>query len=69
MRVLSARIARVRRNRAINRVEALVALAVLRDGATIRALVPISVPADAAGAAPLRDRLLREGLKSLPLLA
>ena len=58
MRVLSARIHRVRRDRESARVLALVALTVLCNGTALRAFVQVAVPAGSAGAAPLRDRLL-----------
>lgn len=58
MRILSARIARARRDRRTGRVEALVALTVLWGDGPVRAFVPISAPARAPGGALLRDRLL-----------
>ncbi|MEZ5776724.1 MAG: hypothetical protein R3E44_00030 [Paracoccaceae bacterium] len=58
MRILSARVTRARRDRADNRVAAIVALTVLRNGATLNATVRVTAPARAPGAASLRDRLL-----------
>ena len=58
MRILSARISRARRNRATDRVEAIVALTVLWEGEPVHALVRSSAPARAPGAATLRARLL-----------
>ena len=62
MRILSARITRVRRHRSHGEVEALVTLVVLpSDSAGIeRVDVAVSSPATAVGAAPLRDRLLAQ---------
>ncbi len=58
MRILSARIHRARRDRPSDRVSAVVTLTGLRGSAPVRALIPVSVPARSAGAAPLRERLL-----------
>lgn len=62
MRILSARITRVRRHRAHGEVEALVTLVILpSDAAGVeRVDVAVSSPAAAPGAAPLRDRLLAQ---------
>lgn len=58
MRILSARILRARRIRHAGRVEALVSLSVQGGGGCTRVLIPVSAPARAPGAAPLRERLL-----------
>lgn len=58
MRILSARITRARRDRMSGRVEAIVALTVLRAGKPVHAVIRTSAPARASGAATLRARLL-----------
>jgi hypothetical protein len=58
MRVLSARITRARRNRIANRVDAIVALMVVRNDHVVRAMVRVSSPARDSGGATLRARLL-----------
>lgn len=58
MRILSARIHRVRRDRETGTVSAVVALTALRDRQSIRAFVAVAVAARPIGAAPLRDRVL-----------
>ena len=62
MRILSARITRVRRHRAHGEVEAMVTLVILpTDAAQVdRVEVAVSSPARAPGAAPLRERLLAQ---------
>lgn len=58
MRILSARIHRVRRDRERDTVSAVVALTALCDRRPVRAFVAVAVPARPTGAAPLRDRVL-----------
>ncbi len=58
MRILSSRIARARRERRGDQVEAIVSLTVLSDGTPIQAYIRVAAPAHAKGAATLRARLL-----------
>lgn len=58
MRVLSARITRARRDRMSDRVDAIVALTIVRNDQVIRAKVRVSSPARDYGGATLRARLL-----------
>lgn len=58
MRILSARIHRVRRDRATGMLSATVALTALLGDQPIRAFVAVAVPGRSPGAAPVRDRLL-----------
>ena len=58
MRILSARIHGVRRDRESGTVSAVVALTALRDRQPVRASVEVAVPGRPIGAAPLRDRVL-----------
>ena len=55
MRILSARIHRVRRDRERDTVSAVVALTALCERRPVRAFVAVAVPARPTGAAPLRE--------------
>ena len=58
MRILSARVAHARHDRVADRVTAIVALTVLRNGTALNTAIQVSAPARAPGAAALRARLL-----------